>query len=95
VKTRATIPTNFRLRGGFSILDCRVSERKSKNRFTNVLCTRFSSNRKSAIENLKSFNSGRDAGQRVSYNAIGQEKPPNVSDKSSMNDYKAQLSRLF
>ncbi len=36
-----------------------------------------------------------DARRRVSDDAVGQEKPPNVSDKSSTNDYNEQLSLLF
>jgi hypothetical protein len=35
------------------------------------------------------------ARRRLSDGAIGQEKPPDVSDKTSTNDYKEQLSRLF
>ena len=62
VTTRATIPTNFRFwilrRGSGHALDFRLSEQEFKNRFSNVLCTCFSSllNRKSAIENRRLFN---------------------------------------
>jgi hypothetical protein len=36
-----------------------------------------------------------DAWQHVYDSAIGQDRPPNVSDNASTNDYHEQLSRLF
>ena len=36
-----------------------------------------------------------DGRQRVSDGAIGQDRNPSASDKSSTNEYNEQLSRLF
>jgi hypothetical protein len=50
-KAIAKSPTHF----GFSILDFRLSEKKSGHRIHDLLFILFAPNLKSAIENLKSF----------------------------------------